>query len=69
MKTGSRTTAKDIKGRIKACAASASNIAPDDAERRSRLFCAFLSNDFKTSDPSVYAVLQQVAGLDQEKPA
>lgn len=69
MKTVSRTTAKDIKARIKACAEAASRIAPIDAERRSRLFCAFLSNDFETSDPSVFAMLRKVAGVDQETPA
>lgn len=69
MNTGSRITAKDIKARIKACAETASRISPTDAERRSRLFCAFLSNDFETSDPSIFAVLQKVAGVDQETPA
>lgn len=69
MNTGLRTTAKDIKASIKDCAESAIVIAPADAERRSRLFCAFLSNQFETSDPNLYAALQQVAGIDQVKPA
>lgn len=69
MNTGSRTTAKDIKASIKDCAESAIVIAPADAERCSRLFCAFLSNQFEASDPTLFAALRQVAGLEQDKPA
>lgn len=69
MSSGSRTTAKELKASIKDCADSAFVIAPNDAERCSRLFCAFLSNTFEASDPSLFAALRKVAGLDQVKQA
>lgn len=63
------TTAKQLRASIKDCAESALLIAPNDAERCSRLFCAFLSNTFEASDPSLFVALRKVAGLDQVKPA